>query len=290
MEPTGPLTDEELEELDQFLLSDTMDEEAMDISMLDGFLTALANGPNTLSPSQWMPVIWGGPMTWESREQAERIMGYVFRHANDILFYLREDPDTFEPLLYEREHEGKKIPIIDEWCTGFVRGMALDEPGWRPLLETEDGDDMLFPIMLYGTEAGWDQLRDNPTLEDRHEEFAASLGDCVMAIMAWWLPVRKAKSTVRREEPKVVATNPVPAAAARSSSNAAAGRRCCTEWKPLSPMTANASTYASPGVDRPLSFSMAGLPAIPSGTRCSTNFSNITVFSAPMRVATVAMP
>ncbi len=227
MEPTGPLTDEELEELDQFLLSDATNEEAMDISMLDGFLTALAIGPNSLPPSQWMPVIWGGPMTWESKAQAERIMGYVFRHANDILFYLREDPETFEPLLYEREHEGKKIPIIDEWCTGFVKGMALDEPGWRPLMETEEGDDMLFPIMLYGTEAGWDQLRDNPTLEDRHEEFAASLGDCVMAIMEWCLPVRKSKSTVRREEPKVGRNEPCPCGSGKKF------KQCCGGQKVL---------------------------------------------------------
>jgi uncharacterized protein len=105
--------------------------------------------------------------------------------------------------------------------------MALDEPGWRPLLETEDGDDMLFPIMLYGTEAGWDQLRDNPTLEDRHEEFAASLGDCVMAIMAWWLPVRKAKSTVRREEPKVGRNEPCPCGSGKKF------KQCCGGQKVL---------------------------------------------------------
>jgi uncharacterized protein len=227
MDPHGPLTDEELKELDAFLLSDATNEEAMDISMLDGFLTALAIGPNTLPPSQWMPVIWGGPLTWESKEQAECIMGYVFRHANDILFYLRDEPETFEPLLYESEHEGRKIPIIDEWCTGFVKGMALDEPGWRPLLETEEGDDMLFPIMLYGTEAGWDQLRDNPTLEDRHEEFAASLGDCVMAIQQWWLPLRKAKSTVRREEPKVGRNAPCPCGSGKKF------KQCCGGQKVL---------------------------------------------------------
>lgn len=222
-----PLSDEELEELDQFLLSDATGEEAMDISMLDGFLTALAVGPNTLPPSQWMPIIWGGPMTWESREQAERIMGYVFRHANDILFYLRDEPETFEPLLYEREHEGRKVPIIDEWCTGFVKGIAIDEEAWQPLMDTEEGDDMLFPIMLYGTEAGWDELRDNPTLEDRHEEFAASLGECVMAIQQWWLPFRKAKSTVRREEPKVGRNAPCPCGSGKKF------KQCCGGQKVL---------------------------------------------------------
>lgn len=203
MELTGPLSDEELEELGDFLMSDATGEESMDISMLDGFLTALAVGPNTLPPSQWMPLVWGGDILWKSKQQAERMMSLVFRHANDILFYLREDPDTFEPLLYEREHAGKQIPIIDEWCAGFVKGMVLDEASWRSLIEAEEGEDMLYPIMLFGTESGWEEQRDMPDLAERSEEFAEMLGDCVMAIQAWWLPTRKERSTVRRDESRV---------------------------------------------------------------------------------------
>jgi uncharacterized protein len=202
-EPSGPLTDDELDELDQFLMSDATGEDAMDISMLDGFLTALAVGPGTLPPTQWMPQVWGGEMSWQSRQQMERMTSLVFRHANDILFYLRDEPDTFEPLLYERDEDGRKVPVIDEWCTGFVRGMALDEPGWQSLMDTEEGEEMLYPILLYGTETGWEELEKNPQIAAREDEFAAMLGDSVMAIMEWWLPERKAKSTVRRDEPKV---------------------------------------------------------------------------------------
>jgi uncharacterized protein len=202
MDLAAPLTDEELDELENFLVSEATAEEAMDISMLDGFLTALAVGPNNLPPSQWLPVVWGDGMTWKSQTQAERMTTLVFRHANDILFYLRDEPDTFEPLLYEHEHEGRTVSVIDEWCTGFVRGMALDEEGWRPLMEAEEGEDMLYPILLYGTEAGWDELEQHPELEQRHDEYVASLGERVMAIMDWWLPVRESKSTLRRDEAK----------------------------------------------------------------------------------------
>ena len=62
------------------------------------------------------------------------MMSLVFRHANDILFTLRSYPDEVEPLLHERDIKGEKVPIIDEWCTGFVRGMALDEAAWRSLM------------------------------------------------------------------------------------------------------------------------------------------------------------
>jgi uncharacterized protein len=221
MELNQPLTDKELDELGDFLMSDATNDEALDIAMLDGFLTALAIGPNTLPPSQWMPIVWGGQMTWQSKEQAEHMMSLVFRHANDILFYLRDEPDTFTPLFYEREHEGQMIPIIDEWCTGFVKGMALDLDAWKSLMETEEGDDMLFPILLYGTEAGWKELENDPTLEDRHDEFAASLGERVVAIMEYWLPLRKAKSTIRREEAKVGRNDACPCGSGKKF------KKCC---------------------------------------------------------------
>lgn len=225
MEPTIPLADEELKELEDFLMSDATGEEAMDISMLDGFLTALAVGPNNLPPGQWLPIVWGGDVTWRSRQQMERMTSLVFRHANDLLFYLRDEPDTFEPLLYEREQDGETIPIIDEWCIGFVRGMALDEAAWQPLLEADEGEDLLRPILLYGTESGWHELESQPELEERHNEFAASLGECVVAIMAWWLPTRKAKGTVRREESKVGRNDLCPCGSGKKFKKCCGGRK-----------------------------------------------------------------
>lgn len=221
MDLGNPLTDEELDELGEFLLSAAAGDDAMDISMLDGFLTALAVGPNNLPPSRWMPVIWGGEIAWQTREQAERMMGLVFRHANGILFSLRNALDSFEPLLFEREHEGRMIPIIDEWCVGFVKGMALDETGWRPLMEAEEGEELLYPILLHGTEAGAEALRNNPVLEDRHEEFAVALGESVMAILEWWRPIRRAKPTPPGEESEVGWDDPCPCGSGKTF------RQCC---------------------------------------------------------------
>ena len=228
MELNDPLTEEEFDELDAFLMSDATGEEAMDIAMLDGFLTALAIGPNTLPPSQWLPHVWGGEMVWESTAQAQRMMSLVFRHLNDIVCYLRDEPDSFEPLLYERELEGHTILILDEWCSGFVEGMALDEEAWRPLLESDEGDDLLYPILLYGTEAGFEELMANAELHDaEHDEVAASLGERILAIKDWWLPARKAKATVRREQPKVGRNELCPCGSGKKF------KKCCGGQKTL---------------------------------------------------------
>lgn len=217
----GPLSEEELDELENFLMSDVTPEDCMDISMLDGFLTALAIGPTTILPSQWLPVVWGGDVAWETPDQFQRITSLIFRYSNDLTLYLQDDPDEFEPLLYENDFEGKTVQVLDEWCSGFVQGMTLDEAAWQPFLDSEEGEELLYPILLYGTEVGWDELKQNPEVAERHAEFAQSLGDAVLAIHAHWLPLRKEASTFRREDPKVGRNDECPCGSGKKY------KKCC---------------------------------------------------------------
>jgi len=210
MNPDLPLSDAELDELNKFLTAEGMPEEAMDIAMLDGFLTAIVIGPNTLMPNQWLPEIWGetdeSPLQWKSGEQMERIIELVMRMYNDRLHDLEEDIGEYDPLIYESEHEGLNIPILDEWCMGFIRAIQLDPEGWQPLIAAEpeeNGGGLLTPMLLYGTEEGWDQLKENEMLQERHQDFADAIGPCVIGIRDYWLPYRKEASTYRRESGKV---------------------------------------------------------------------------------------
>jgi len=54
-----PLSDSEFGELDDLLLSDDLSEECMDTVTLEGLLTAIAIGPVTVSPEQWLPHVFG---------------------------------------------------------------------------------------------------------------------------------------------------------------------------------------------------------------------------------------
>ncbi len=53
----APLSDQEIDELEAFLESDATPHGCMDISAVDGFLTALALGPSVPLPSRWMTII-----------------------------------------------------------------------------------------------------------------------------------------------------------------------------------------------------------------------------------------
>ena len=210
MNPDLPLSDEELDELSQFLSAEDMPEDGMDIAMLDGFLTGIVIGPNTLLPNQWLPAIWDAtddnPMSWKSAEQMQHIIGLIMRMYNDRVHDLHEDITDYDPLIYQSEHDGKAVPILDEWCMGFVRAIQLDPDGWQPLIDADAGDEgggLLTPMLLYGTEEGWDQLKDNELLAERHQVFADAIGPCVIGIRDFWLPQRKEASTYRREGDKV---------------------------------------------------------------------------------------
>jgi hypothetical protein len=49
--PLSPLTQQELDELDGFLMREVAGDEAMTLDILDGYLHAIAIGPVTLIPS-----------------------------------------------------------------------------------------------------------------------------------------------------------------------------------------------------------------------------------------------
>src|ERR1700681_4361727 len=105
---SGPLIDQEIEELDAFLLSDDGLENAMDASGLDGFLCAVLSGPNVIMPSEWIRWVWDmeeGEQAPEfaSEMQAQRILSLLMRYANDIAVTLTQAPQGYEPLFFERD-------------------------------------------------------------------------------------------------------------------------------------------------------------------------------------------
>lgn len=54
-----------------------------------------------------------------------------FKVVFDAIRELMKPPETFEPLFLERDVGGKRQVIVDEWCEGYVRGVALAESLWQ---------------------------------------------------------------------------------------------------------------------------------------------------------------
>ncbi len=209
-ESDTPLSDTELDRLEQLLDSDDMPETAMDISMLDGFFTALLSGPKLLPPTQALPWIWDSEdgkaqPRFKDREQTEELLGLLMRYWNMLAATLSEHPDDYAPLIYLNGEGDEQESIIEEWCSGYVLGLAQDPQGWGPMLQ--EPSDELSLIMLYGTEEGWAQLGDQQLDDDYHRAAADALADCAIAIYDYW---RQAKAPPIRHAAKVGRNDPCP--------------------------------------------------------------------------------
>ena len=152
------------------------------ISTLDGFLTAIVCGPKTIMPSEWIRWVWDMESGEDAPEfkdhaQAQRILGLLIRHMNDIAQTLHQEPDQYEPLLMENSNDGDPIPILDEWCSGFMKGVQLDSDGWLPVIVGKP--DWMSNIMLYGTDEGWDALKKKNLSLEEHKALAAGLAGTV---------------------------------------------------------------------------------------------------------------
>ena len=140
-----------LQELDEFLTSDGAPDRSMALSNLDGFLTAVAIGPDGIKPSEWLPRIWGDETPeFLSEEEANRVIGTILGRYNQIITQLRDDPDRYQPLIRQNEH-GQVI--ARDWVAGFMDGVALRFHGWQALLKSKEYRNDFAPIAVHLTDA-----------------------------------------------------------------------------------------------------------------------------------------
>ncbi|MHB1233637.1 MAG: UPF0149 family protein [Burkholderiales bacterium] len=195
-----PLTEDELDELDTFLISDEMPEECMDISTLDGFLAAIVLNPDLIMPSQWLPWVWDMENGEEApefatMEQATRIMGFVMRHYDTVQRSINEG--WFDPLLFElAQTDGSEFLDAEGWCAGFMLGVSMFiDPLWRPVLEKHT--DLIAPMVLLGTEKGWKVLEASGNYKTAAQEAYAAIPMAVAALYAYFQPWREQAANKR---------------------------------------------------------------------------------------------
>ncbi len=126
-----------LRQLDDFLLSEAVSDDAMLLSELDGFLAGLIVCPDLIMPSEWMPVVWGdddGPV-FDSMEQAQAISGLIMGHYNDIIRQL--DQNRYRPIF---DVDIDDTILWETWLEGFGQAMRLRPEAWRAYTQDEDAD------------------------------------------------------------------------------------------------------------------------------------------------------
>jgi hypothetical protein len=81
-----------------------------------------------------------------------RVINLTMRLYNSLITIFEIAREKFSPTYYTHVGEGEVYTIVDEWCSGFLEGIALAGEAWRPLLDEKPG--ILRPFQFFATPEG----------------------------------------------------------------------------------------------------------------------------------------
>lgn len=192
------LSEQEMEALDAFLMSDATSSEVMMLDQLDGFLTALASGPATPAPKVWMARVWGPTAadapTFASKAEEETIADLLTRHMNAIAENLAQELESFEPIFDMNVYEGDEHEYLDGemWAHGYMTGIEMQRKYWQKLFEARHGAEVLRPIYLLGSPDISEEEEALIETPAQREALSKTIPASVAAIYKFWAPQRRA--------------------------------------------------------------------------------------------------
>jgi uncharacterized protein len=207
MKPTHALSDSEIDELDDFLLSDDVPENCMDISTLDGFFAALVLNPKLFMPSEYLPWIWDmeegeDAPGFTSMEQANRIMALLMRYYNGVLDAIADN--HFAPMFYTlAQEDGSKYYEAEGWAEGFMLGVFLFIEPWKVVFENDQ--EYLAPMVLLGTQQGSELLDRSADVKQAKKEAYDSIAGAIDLLYEYFSAQRAAETRQRLVQPSMQA-------------------------------------------------------------------------------------
>lgn len=224
------LNDEELNALADFLNAEAFQEKAMDLSTLQGYLTAVVVGPQAVMPSRWLPRVWDrehGRLEpeFDSLDQANHIINLLMRFMNGIATAFMNDPASFEPVYWREARWGAA-----EWCEGFLRGTQFNEEAWALLWVGKP--QCATPFLRLGTDDGMDITRQSgdaerwmnavvPALVEIHAFWKARRVDVSQGLSGQDSGASQARRPTMRAAPKVGRNDSCPCGSGKKF------KKCC---------------------------------------------------------------
>lgn len=217
---TGQLNESELEWLDDILTKYNTNHAILDVAELDDLLTAVLSSPQEIEPEQWLVAVWGGAdyvPRWASEKEMTRFMNLAFQHMADTAERLNEFPEQFEPLFGLREVDGSELTIVEEWCFGYMRGVALSD--WSTLPDSLKP--ALEAIALHGTEENFERVE--KMSPEAFEESVDAIRLAALDLHAYWMahPQEKAVQQPIKAEEKPGRNDPCPCGSGKKF------KQCC---------------------------------------------------------------
>jgi uncharacterized protein len=179
-------------ELDAFLTSDRAPAGSMSLSCLDGFLTAIALGPERIPLREWLPAIWRGETpVFDDADEAWSVLSLVVIRYKGIVSSLQSAPEVWAPV-YAHGPAGEVG--VSDWAAGFLEGVDMRPGAWSPLFEDREAAVLMLPILLATGERGVAKAMGIGPAEEGEWLIRADrrIPLAVMAIDAFWKQRRQA--------------------------------------------------------------------------------------------------
>lgn len=182
--------DQALQALDAYLASGRGPANRRGLSDLDGFLAALAVGPDPVNQNEWLSLVWGQEQPgFENLDEANKILSAIIARFEEIRRQL--DRNEFAPL-FQESLNGQTTAA--DWCQGFLDGVRLRLDSWTALFRDDEWSNLLYPILglcrdhaLSRDYNGGSLLGLDPEAEEKLLEQAPELVPaCAKAIYRYW--------------------------------------------------------------------------------------------------------
>jgi len=167
---------------------------AANLSMLDGFVTAIVAGPVSMDPPEWICPLLGIDIDAFNHGGTPEFaaISAVAVHHNTIVETLSTAPKTFEPIFVSKPNRD-----IDAapWCHGFYAAMKLRLSAWSQLRNPADIDHgLLLPILLHCLDDHLHPLFGSPKTGQQTQQFLRTaykeIPAAVVAMRQYWMPTR----------------------------------------------------------------------------------------------------
>ncbi|MFZ0017351.1 MAG: UPF0149 family protein [Acetobacteraceae bacterium] len=219
-DPDDPLSEDENSWLDVALWR-RAGTDTMCLERADGFFTALAVGPERLSPERYLPAIVGtseaGPV-FDSPQHDAYVAELLARWFATIERSLADDDEEVDPFI---NHD------VDElegtlWAQGYLAAIALCKDAWLPLTKSKDLiERLIVPIIVLLPDT--DDPEDADLSPERRTTLIELLPNFLIATWKFWRGEEHPLLETRRERVRKIGRNEL-CPCARSTSDAA-GRR-----------------------------------------------------------------
>ncbi|HWG95507.1 MAG TPA: UPF0149 family protein [Nitrospira sp.] len=121
-----PFTDTQATLLSRFLSSPLRPKDSLTYPQLAGFLFCLANGPELIPPSEWMPLIFNDQDAgYETQEEAERVLQAIMALYNDCIRERTVGGVSLPPGCEVRPWAMDNLDVeapLSQWAQGFGIG------------------------------------------------------------------------------------------------------------------------------------------------------------------------